>query len=173
MLNVIHEPTAAADFIAQTYTANYDLLESVATRKFRVPEDEAGGLIHEVFLGFIRNRGKVADERAWLVAAMCNRCRTYWQSRGRPDGELLPGEDAEEVPVVTGVDVSEQIDVRGVIERLPERCRKVIQLRFYEEYSSQEIADHFATTVDYARKMVYRCVVNARTLFLRRRRRRP
>ncbi|MGH9419428.1 MAG: sigma factor-like helix-turn-helix DNA-binding protein [Thermoanaerobaculia bacterium] len=54
-----------------------------------------------------------------------------------------------------------------MLRRLPRRCREVLHLRFFEEYSSEEIATHFATTIQYARKMVYRCVCAAHLVLAR------
>lgn len=48
---------------------HYEVLEYVITQRFHIPQDDAGGLIHEVFLAFIRNRSRISDERTWLVGA--------------------------------------------------------------------------------------------------------
>jgi RNA polymerase sigma factor (sigma-70 family) len=149
--------------IAAAYHAHYRLLEYIAVQKFRVPEEDVRGVIHEVFVAFIRSRAKVYDERAWLVGAMCNHCRLYWRTSGKA-GRPLPLEDDS---ACDADDVAQRVDVSALLRRMPRRCREVLHLRFFEEYSSEEIAVHYETTVQYARKMVYRCVCAARTLLAR------
>lgn len=148
--------------IAAIYRARYPLLEFVALRKFRIPEADVSDVIHEVVVAFIRARHRVHDERAWLIGATCNACRLYWRAHGR-ESEVFPVSDDEDVACAPD-DIVQRVDVSAALRRLPRRCREVIHLRFYEEYTSQQIATHFATTIDYARKMVYRCVAAARAL---------
>lgn len=149
--------------VTAAYHEHYRVLEYVALQKFRIPDEDVRGLIHEVFVAFIKARNKVYDERAWLVGAMCNHCRLYWRAHGR-DAVALP---LDEEGACDAEDVAKRVDVSTVLRRLPRRCREILHLRFFEEYSSEEIANHFATTVQYARKMVYRCVCAARLVLTR------
>jgi RNA polymerase sigma factor (sigma-70 family) len=149
--------------VAAAYHEHYRVLEYVAVQKFRVPDEDVRGLIHEVFVAFIKAGQKVYDERAWLVGAMCNHCRLYWRAHGRDAGALPLDEEG----ACDADDVAKRVDVSTMLRRLPRRCREVLHLRFFEEYSSEEIANHFATTIQYARKMVYRCVCAARLVLTR------
>ena len=164
-------PSSPEAEIAAIYRDRYSLLEFVGLRKFNIPKADVSDLIHEVVVWFIRARTRVHDDRAWLIGAMCNACRLYWRAHGREADALLPAEDDE--PDSRADDIVQRLDVSAVLRKLPRRCREVLHLRFYEDYSSQQIATHFATTIDYARKMVYRCVAAARVIFLDRGRRRP
>jgi RNA polymerase sigma factor (sigma-70 family) len=155
--------------IATAYRAYYSLLEYVAIQKFHVPDGDVPDVIHEVVVAYIRARPKVYDERAWLVGAICNASRLYWRTHGRDAGRSLTTDEDE--TACAPEDIAQRVDVSTLLRRLPRRCREVLHLRFYEEYSSQEIASHFATTIDYARKMVYRCVSAARLMILDRTRR--
>ena len=149
--------------VTAAYHEHYRVLEYVAVQKFRIPDEDVRGLIHEVFVAFIKAGKKVYDERAWLVGAMCNHCRLYWRAHGRDAGAL----PLEEEGACDAEDVAKRVDVSTMLRRLPRRCREVLHLRFFEEYSSEEIANHFATTIQYARKMVYRCVCAARLVLTR------
>jgi len=149
--------------IAAAYHAHYRVLEYIAVQKFRVPDEDVRGVIHEVFVAFIRSRAKVYDERAWLVGAMCNQCRLYWRASGKAGHPLPVDEDG----ACDADDVAQRVDVSTLLRRMPRRCREILHLRFFEEYSSEEIAVHYETTVQYARKMVYRCVCAARMLLTR------
>jgi RNA polymerase sigma factor (sigma-70 family) len=160
-----HAPQSGEEDVATAYLAYYRLLEFMATRRCHVPEEDVRGVIHDVFIAFLRNRGKICDGRAWLVGATFYQCRLYWRSRGREDmmtelGELEPSIDA--------ADIAARVDASTILRHLPSRCRELLHLRFFEEFSSQEIARRYATTVPYARKLVHRCIVSARALFVRR-----
>ena len=154
-----------ADAVAAAYRQHYEVLEYVITQRFHIPEDEAGGLIHEVFLAFIRNRARIRNERTWLVGATFLQCRIYWRTRGRE--EMLCGLEDEIEPAIVAEDIATRVAVSTMLRRLSSRCRTLLHLRFFEEYSSAEIARRFDTTVDYARKLVHECVGNAREFFQR------
>jgi len=154
---------APEDEIAAAYRSHYEVLEYVITRRFHIPEDDAAGLIHDVFLAFIRNRPRIRNERSWLVGATFVQCRAYWRTRGRD--EMLVGLDDEIETADVAEDVANRVAVSRVLRELSTRCRQLLHLRFFEEYSSAEIARQFDTTVDYARKLVHDCVSNARTYF--------
>jgi DNA-directed RNA polymerase specialized sigma24 family protein len=162
------EPETAAETIAAAYRMHFEVLEYLAVQKFHVPEDDVRGVIHDVFLAFIRNRARIREERSWLVGAMCIQCRLYWRSRGR--GEVLCGLEEGAEPAAIAEDIGARVDASAVLRRLPRRCRELLHLRFFEEFSSEEIARRYATTVHYARKLVYQCVLNARSLLDRRNR---
>lgn len=152
--------------IAAAYRKHYDVLEYIAVGRFRVPEDDARGVIHDVFLAFIRNRDRIrGDERAWLVGAMFIQCRHYWRARGRD--EVLCGLEEEIEPAAAAEDIATRVEVSNVLRQLSRRCRELLHLRFVEEYSSEEIARRLETTVDYARKLVHQCRGSARALFTR------
>jgi len=152
-----------ADEVATAYRQHYEVLEYVITQRFHIPQDDAGGLIHEVFLAFIRNRSRIRNERTWLVGATFLQCRVYWRTRGRE--EMLCGLDDEIEPAAVADDIATRVAVSTMLRRLSMRCRRLLHLRFFEEYSSAEIARQFDTTVDYARKLVHECVGNARAFF--------
>ncbi|MGH9419944.1 MAG: hypothetical protein ACRD3J_08225, partial [Thermoanaerobaculia bacterium] len=97
--------------VAAAYKEHYRVLEYIAVQKFRVPGEDVRGLIHEVFVAFIRGRKKVYDERAWLVGAMCNHCRLYWRARGRDAGAL----PLEEKGAFDAEDVTKRVDVSTVL----------------------------------------------------------
>jgi RNA polymerase sigma factor (sigma-70 family) len=156
-------PAPAEDAVATAYRAHYSLLEYIAVQKFRVPDADVRDVIHETVVAFIRHRERVYDEKAWLVGTMCNVSRLYWRRRAPDVADRESGFD-EPSGVCAADEISQRVDVGTLLRRMPRRCREVLRLRFFEEYSSSEMAVHFHTTTDYARKMVYRCVSAARAL---------
>jgi RNA polymerase sigma factor (sigma-70 family) len=158
-------PPDAREAIAAAYDAHYGVLEYVVVQRFRIPDADVRPLIHDVFVSYIRHRPRIRDPRAWLLGAIFNSSRQYWRGRGREEDQSWPL--TVEGIVAMADDVATRVDVSTVLRRLPKRCREVLRLRFYEEYSSEELARHFQTTAGYARKMVHRCILNARAMFER------
>lgn len=157
------------DSTGDLYRRYYPLLAYLASQRFRVPEDDVKPLVHEVFVSYLRDRSRVTDPRAWLVGATCNRCRFYWRTRGRHTATVSEFDEAE--ITCDPADVAARVDLAAALRRLSPRCREVLRLRFEEDYSSAALAEHFDTTPDYAKKMVYRCAAEIREMLAGHRRR--
>lgn len=145
------------DAVAEVYAAYRQFLVSLVSRKFGVPSDDALGLVHEVFLSFLRCRHEIENQRAWLVAAACNAARGY-RSRLRTDEDSL---DAAE-NVGTTFDVDVMLRAAEVLRRVPERWRRVLELHYLEGHSTREIAVILKTTTGYAEKLVHEGLAHAR-----------
>jgi RNA polymerase sigma factor (sigma-70 family) len=150
--------------ISLAYETHWHLLRSVAARKFRVPEDEIAELVQDVFVSFVRHHARIRDERAWLVAAMCNASREYWTRRGSP----ATFEETSE-PFVTADSENERLDVATILAQLSGRCSETLRLRFYDGWSTEEVAKRLGITANNVKQIVHRCKANARALFLERR----
>lgn len=147
--------------VAIAYEVHRDLLQVIAEQKFHVPPDDAGPLVNDVFLSYLRNHLRVRDERAWLIAAICNAAREYWYHRGQRQ-RLLEVQAADAVTIDR---LSERVALAQVLARLPERCRTALWLRLVEGRTPEELAVLLATTVANARQIVHRCKTHARALF--------
>lgn len=148
---------ANPDPVEAVYDAYREFLVVLVCRKFRVPEDDALGLVHEVFLSFLRCRRDIENQRAWLIAAACNAARGYWRQR-RSDEE--PATALESVGYAGDAEVL--VRVAEVLRRLPERTRRVLELHYLEGHSTREIAEILNTTPGYAEKLVHESLVRAR-----------
>ena len=147
---------AGDDPVAAVYDAYRDFLVSLVCRKFRVPKDDALGLVHEVFVSFMRCRRDIGNQRAWLIAAACNAARGYWR-RHQPDDSA----DGLEI-AGRAYDVDVIIRVAEVLQKVPERWRKVLELHYLEGHSTREIASILKTIEGYAEKLVHEGLVRAR-----------
>jgi DNA-directed RNA polymerase specialized sigma24 family protein len=146
------------------YRANYDVLRFIAARRFKIPTDEVCGVIHDVFVSFIRHEARVtrnpADERAWLIGGVCNASRYYWRKHR---GEELPPDIEEYVdPTSVADDAITRLLLADVLRRLPER--------YSEGYTPDEIAAVASLARGSAKNLISKCLLAARAAFCRLRR---
>jgi RNA polymerase sigma factor (sigma-70 family) len=161
-----------ADRTAKAYRKHFDLLAFLAGRRFRIPGDEVGGVVHDVFLAFLQNASKItateADERSWLVGAVCNASRYYWRKNR---GEELPADIGGYIDPCTIADTAiARMTIATVLRGLPTRCRTVLTRRYAEGYTPEEIALGEALTRGSAKNLLSKCLLAARAAFHRLRR---
>jgi len=166
------EPLLRSQRAEAAYRANYDLLHFIAARRFKIPNDEVCGVIHDVFVSFIRHEARVArspaDERAWLIGGVCNASRYYWRKHR---GEELPPDIAEYVdPTSVADDAITRLLLADVLRRLPERCRDLLRKRYSEGYTPDEIAAMASLARGSAKNLISKCLLAARAAFCRLRR---
>jgi RNA polymerase sigma factor (sigma-70 family) len=152
--------------ITRAYETHWPLLRSVAARKFRVPDDDIQELVQDVFVSFVRHHARIRDERSWLVAAICNASRDYWIRKGAASSALEWTFD----PLVTSDADVDRLDVAAVLAQLSGRCAEVLRLRFFDGWSTDEVAIRLGITPNNVKQIVHRCKANARALFVERRR---
>jgi RNA polymerase sigma factor (sigma-70 family) len=158
------EPSASSerdDRLAAVYRDNYPVLSALARRRFRVPDSEVQGVIHEVFVSFIRHEPKIRDTRAWLVGAVCKASRKYWSHGTREEATDL-SQRADPKPLLDTL--TARVDAVLALRQLGERCREVVRLRFFEGFGFDELASHFSITAPSAKLKLARCMQTARQL---------
>jgi RNA polymerase sigma factor (sigma-70 family) len=166
------EPLPRSQRAEAAYRAHYDLLRFIAARRFRIPTDEVCGVIHDVFVSFIRHEARVArspaDERAWLVGGVCNASRYYWRKHR---GQELPPDIEEYIdPAAVADDAVTRLLLADVLRRLPERCRDLLRKRYSEGYTPDEIAAMESLARGSAKNLISKCLLAARAAFCRLRR---
>jgi RNA polymerase sigma factor (sigma-70 family) len=169
MTEMNHTSPVVSERVEAAYRSNYKLLSYLASARFRIPDDEVCAVIHDVFVSFIRSEARVgrteADERAWLVGAVCNASRYYW--RKHRGGEEIVRSRIE--PALATEEVLDRIELATVLRQLPERCRDLLCRRYVEGYTSREIAADEALTSGSARNLLSKCLLAARRAFSGRR----
>jgi len=165
----------ASERAAAAYRAYYDLLRFIATQRFRIPPDDVRGIVHDVFVAFLRNEAKIAvterDERSWLVGTTCNTCRYYWRKRS-DDSHPPPTLNDPIDPVAVADEAERRLLLAGVLRGLPERCRELLIRRYGEGYTPEEIAAWQSIKHGSAKNLISKCLLAARAAFHRLLRRR-
>lgn len=158
--------TVTPDQVEALYLEHRKLLLFVASRKFRIGEEDAENLIQEVFLSFLQTGARIENVRAWLVAATCNSSRYYWRTRGRT--EPLPddyGDQSDPGSIGLADRFAMQMTLQKVLGYLQPRCRETLRLHYFEGRNAADVARELDTTHRYAEKLIHNCLSRAREIY--------
>lgn len=153
---------AAAD---EVYTAHAPLLRKIAAFKFKIPNEDVDGLVHDVFAAYFANAPQVRDRRAYLVGTICNASRYYWRKR---DAEREIFCSAPECPAVDeeiADTVSRKLLLAGMLSRLRASCRDILKRYYLEGETSDSIAASRDTSRDYVLVLLHNCRKQARMVY--------
>lgn len=115
-----------------------DVVYRIALHQFGVPQD-AEDAVQEVFLRlYTAEKAFESDEhlRRWLIRVTINVCRDVLKSPWRK--RRVPLDALPDQPVF---DKPEEEELYQAVMGLPEKYRTVLDLFYYEELSTKEIAD--------------------------------
>lgn len=121
------------------------------------------------FLGALRKGGGPTDNvRAYLYRVAHNWVTDYYRRQPLPE---LPLDIKEHVEPGSNPDtkVSEAMEreqVRAALLRLPAEQQQIIQLRFMENWSHEEVAQLLGKTTDATRSMQYRAIISLRRMLI-------
>jgi len=167
-MTVIAEKPASAlsrggvDFDA-IYNDHVPLMISLAVDRFHISETDAQTLAHQVFLAFFLKVEDIRNHRAWFVGAICNAARHYLRLRAR-DVELPPEIADKADPEFARImdSLPDTLAGREAFACLTSRCQLALHLHYLDGYSIPEIAAQLHITPAYAKKLVARCLRQAR-----------
>lgn len=121
-----------------TYVKNYiNTVFRLALSYTKNPTD-AEDIMQTVFLKLLQQKKEfTSDEhiRAWLIRVTVNECKKWYRSPWRRHQSY---EDYEAFLPDTG---QRNREILRAVMALPDKCRTVIYLHYYEGYTTQEIAD--------------------------------
>jgi RNA polymerase sigma factor (sigma-70 family) len=153
--------------VGEVYTEYAPLLRRIAIRKFGVPIADAQSLVHDVFICYLSDPRRVRTNlRGYLIAAMCNASRKYWNSRNSEsrifDGDL-PVDDLVSGETFDGLDTT--LLVAATLARLPARYREVLRRYYLDGQNTKTIADAMGTTPANVNYLMHVCRVRAREIY--------
>ncbi len=148
------------DFDA-VYNAHVPLMIGIAVERFRISQTDAQTLAHQIFLVYFLKPDDVRDQRSWFVGAISNACRHYLRMRERD--VALPAEIINQPDPEFPADwLPNRLAARQAFGCLTSRCQLALQLHYFEGFSIPEIAAQLHITPGYAKKLVSRCLQQAR-----------
>lgn len=119
--------------VIRTYA---DMVYRLALAQTRSPSD-ADDIFQDVFLRYAEKAPEFQSEehrKAWLLRVTVNRCRSHFRSGWLR--RIVPLEDA-----AAAVPAPEVSPLDEALSRLPAKYRTVVHLFYYENYSTEQIAE--------------------------------
>lgn len=128
--------------------------------------------VSETFSRFLtaiqRGGGPQENIRAYLYRVAHNWITDHFRRKPLPDLRIEDHEPIESGsnPAAQVADSMERERVRAAILRLPAEQQQIIQLRFLENWSHEEVAEVVGKTIDATRSMQYRALGNLRRILM-------
>ena len=128
---------------------------------FRIPPQDTEDILQQALLALLYQRQGIRDAEAWLLGTLRNKCRLYWRDQRRRLYEAVDTAVLEYVaeptaPAQEGADLRH--DLASALERLPERCRSILSLRYRHGFEPPELAKHLGYSPSSISKVTTRCL---------------
>jgi len=129
--------------------------------RYRIPPQDTEDILQQALLALVYQRQGIRDPEAWLLGTLRNKCLVYWRDHRR---KLYDAVDAavlecmaEPLPPAQE-DADLRRDLATAIERLPERCRSLLSLRYRHGYEPPELAKRLGYSPSSISKVTTRCL---------------
>ena len=161
---MLESDISAAPEAESLYVEHRSLLLYIARRKFGIHQDDAEILVHDAVIAFLTTKVEIRQPRTWLVAAMCNACRSYWRHRARVERvEGIALSEADHLIDSTWFDrVDMSILVKSVLAVLSPHDRELLYLHYFQRMTASEIAEIRGTSAGYIGKRISVALKRAR-----------
>ena len=129
--------------------------------RYRIPIEDAEDLLQQTFLALVDQWSTVRDPERWLIGTLKRQCLMYWRRQRRRfysavDEAILELLSMPESPPQERAAL--QADLDALLERLPPRCRAVLELRFRFGYEPAEVAERLGYRASSIGKITHRCL---------------
>ena len=141
------------------------LLRVLAHRRFRVPREDVGAVVNDVFINYLRDPTQVRDARQYLVGATCHASRAYWRRQTAHHGMFSSSDtpQASEDPTFESLAVT--LAVGTMLTQLGTNCRDVLRRAYLDDQSAATIAEEMETTPGAIRVRLHKCRKRAQKIF--------
>lgn len=128
---------------------------------YRIPSEDAEDVLQQALLALLYQWERVRDPESWLFGTVKRHCLMYWRSRRRRiysavDTTILEWLSAPIAPSQERADLL--CDLENLINRLPNRCRRLLRLRFRLGYEPREAAREMGYQASSIAKVTTRCL---------------
>jgi RNA polymerase sigma factor (sigma-70 family) len=127
----------------------------------RIPIEDAEDVLQQALLALVYQWDSIRDPESWLLGTLRRNCFMYWRSYRRRlysavDSTLLELLSQPMAPPQERNDLL--YDLRHMMERLPRRCRSLLELRFQLGYEPVEAARRLGYRDSSIGKVTNRCL---------------
>lgn len=129
--------------------------------RYRIPPQDTEDILQQALLALVYQRQNIRDAESWLIGTLRNKCLLYWRDHRR---KLYDAVDAAVLEIVAEPlapaqeDADLRRDLADAIERLPERCRSLLSLRYRHGYEPPELAERLGYSPASISKITTRCL---------------
>jgi RNA polymerase sigma factor (sigma-70 family) len=153
--------TSAAESCLEHFLTSVRPRLRILFAHYRVPPQDTEDIVQQALLALLYQRQGIRDPEAWLMGTLRNKCLLYWRERRRKlydavDAAVLEVMAEPMAPEQEGADVRRDLEV--AIERLPERCRILLSLRYRQGYEPPELAERLGYSPTSISKTTNRCL---------------
>lgn len=132
-----------------------------ALARFRLPPEDAEDVLQQTLLTFLHKRQEIYSPEAWVAGTIRKRCLMYWRRRRRSlvtvvDDTILEALAAPQSPHQDGDDLNRDLD--RALETIPDRCRRLLELRYHQDCDPQEAAERLGYRSSGIYKILERCL---------------
>jgi RNA polymerase sigma-70 factor (ECF subfamily) len=131
--------------------------------RFHVPAQETEDLLQQALLALVVKWESIECREAWLLGALRKHCLLYWRRRRRALYQAVEVGVLERLssPVVPEQERREMAhDVGRMLDDLPQRCRRVLRLRYLDGLTPPEVADRLGYRRSSIGKVTARCMAH-------------
>jgi RNA polymerase sigma-70 factor (ECF subfamily) len=129
--------------------------------------DSADDIVQLVFISLYENAARLSPEvnlSSWLFVAVRNRCLNFLRDRdveARNKQNYL--QNYEETDNMEYFDDTELLaKIRLIVDDMPEKCREICELRFYQNMKQIEIAEKLSISVSTVKVQIHRAIQKIR-----------
>lgn len=156
----IPDQNGTADTISEVLVKVRPVLERVLGG-YDIPPEDAEDVLQDTYLTLLYKWENVQCPEAWLVGTLRKKCIMYWRKRRKRivdamDAAILELLSEPERPTQERQDLTRDFD--RVLGRLPERCQRLLRLRYGLGLGPSEVAERMGYQPSSIRKITSRCL---------------
>jgi RNA polymerase sigma factor (sigma-70 family) len=127
----------------------------------RIPAEDAEDVLQQALLALVPQWTSIREPEAWLTVTLQRNCLMYWRKTRR---RLYSAVDAALLEFLSQPVAPQQerdglmLDLQGVLQRLPVRCRRLLDLRYARGYDPPEVARQLGYRESSIGKVTARCL---------------
>ncbi len=148
------------------YREHSGLLRSTAKFRYKVPQADVDGLVHDVFASYFERQPRVDDIRAYLLMAINHACQHYWRKRKHEAPLTAEHEDTADASVQRRLDQwTLHLSLGATLARLGPKCRETLRRYYLRGERPESIARELDTTARYVFQLLHTCRKRAREIY--------
>lgn len=149
-----------------------DLLERLkpvllgTLRSYRIPRQEAGDILQDAMVAFVRKRRQIDNPEAWFTITLRRQCLLFLRAKRRRVWDLMDEALLDQRADPSACDPRDRVerrDLERALAGVSPKCRGLLQLRYVEGCTDPEIAGRTPYQVSGISQLVKRCLASLLT----------